>query len=96
MTLGVLRERPTAALSTRDVSGPVGRASAAAEGRGSLAEDVLIGAGLGVLGPAERREACVCGGVIEADDDERAIADAVAVHNRSTDHAQAMERMGWR
>ena len=42
MTLGVLRERPTAALSIRDMSGSAGRASAAADGRGSLAEDVLI------------------------------------------------------
>ena len=40
MTIGVLRERPTAALSIRDLSGSVGRASAAAEGRGSLGEDV--------------------------------------------------------
>ena len=104
MTLGVLRERPTAAQpgasgAVGSVHGPAlvgGRASAATEGRGSLSEDVLIGAGLGVLRPRERWEPCICGGVIAADDDERAIADAVRVHNVSTGHEQVMKQLGWR
>lgn len=57
MTLGVPRERPTAAFTVRDLSAPPGRASAPPEGRRS--EDLRDRARRH-RGPI--REACVCGG----------------------------------
>lgn len=103
MTLGVLRERPTALQPADDTAGPVrvstpaeASASAAAGGRGSLPEDVLIAGGLGLGRPAIRVEACVCGGSIEAEDTDPAIAAAVRAHNASPGHARRAIAGGWR
>jgi hypothetical protein len=41
-----------------------------------------------VSSSARRVERCACGGDIEAEDDYRAIADAVDLHNASTVHQQ--------
>jgi hypothetical protein len=87
MTLGGPRERPTATLEPRDVSETLGRASAVPEGRGSLSEEVLIVAGLG-LGRVQRTalgERCACGGWIVAED-EYAVSESVLLHVRSTHH----------
>lgn len=48
---------------------------------------------MGLDEPEHRVEACACGGVIECPDLERAIAEAVGIHNRSTGH-QRWRRAG--
>ena len=62
----------------------------------AMSEAQLVSGGLGLRLPRELAEPCVCGGVIRADDDPRAIADAVVVHGRSTSHQQWRERAGGR
>ena len=103
MTIGVFRQRPTV---PRPVPGAAGSvrvpapvqvdASAAAERRGSLSEALLERGGLGLMLPRQLVERCACGGLIEAEDDAATIADAVHVHNSSTEHAQWAIGHGWR
>lgn len=47
-------------------------------------------------GPPIVSRACLCGGRIEASDTSRAIADAVLVHNSSTEHSTWAIGHGWR
>jgi hypothetical protein len=62
----------------------------------AISEAELERGGLGRLGPRTLTEACGCGGVIVAEDDSFAIADAVHAHNESTSHAQWAIRVGMR
>ena len=62
----------------------------------AITEAQLEQGGLGRRGPLTRTEACACGGVIVAEDDDWAIALEVRSHNESTRHEQWAIAVGWR
>lgn len=106
MTVGVLRERPTAtqpgasaATGSVRVSALVGgRASAAADGRWLVKSSSCSGCDSYPcrcpFDRSERVETCVCGGRIVAVDrsDWPAIARSVGAHNATPRHRLAMSR----
>lgn len=109
MTVGALRERPTAAQpGASGATGSVrvsalvgGRASAAAEGRRLVSSGPCSGCGsypcCCVIDRSARSEGCLCGGEITVADrsDWPAVLVAVAKHRGTPRHRLAMDRMGW-